>query len=260
MKRRAGVFLAYDVFLALTAVAMLPWAIWRMSRSPQFRRSLPGRLGYVTRFAPSEGRILLHGVSVGEIKALRPLIRALQERCPERHLIISAATPTGLQTARSQFPDLPVVEYPVDLVGAGRRFLDRTKPSLVILAELEIWPNFLRTCDDKKVEIAIVNGRITERSMRGYRRFQKWLPQFERISLYGVQSERYAARFRQLQVPLNRIIVTGNLKYDNLPTAAEEEAYRRSGWEERFAGRRVAVLASTHSDEETQLLTAWAER
>lgn len=257
MKRRSGVFFAYDLILALAGLLMLPWAVWRMIRSPHFRRSLPGRLGWVQALPPAEGRVLLHGVSVGEIKALRPLVALLREQLPERSLVVSASTPTGLAMARTQFPELQVVEYPVDLPGACRRFLARVQPSLVILAELEIWPNFLRCCNRRNVQLAIVNGRITQKSMSGYRRVQKWLPQFERIALYGVQNERYAERFRRLEVPNERIVVTGNLKYDNLPTAAEDEAFRRSGWAERIAGRPLAVLASTHDDEEEQLLKAW---
>ena len=257
MKRRRGVFLVYDLSLLLIGLLLLPWVAWRMVRSPHFRRSLPGRLGWTRRLPAAEGRVLLHGVSVGEVKALRPLVRVLQEQLPGRELVVSASTPTGLETARAQFPGLVVVEYPIDLPGACRRFLRRTRPSLVVLAELEIWPNFLRACAHLEVPVAIVNGRITERSMVGYRRVQKWLPQFERIALYGVQNSRYAERFLRLEVPRERVVVSGNLKYDNLPTAEEDAAFRASAWPERVAGRPLVVFASTHHDEEERLLQAW---
>ena len=250
-------FLLYDLLLWAAGVLLLPFVLWRLLRSASFRRTLPARFGFVPYFAPAKGRILLHGVSVGEVKALRSLVRELRERFPAREVVIASSTPTGLAAARAAYPDLQVVAYPLDLPGAGRRFLKRVKPSLVVLAELEIWPNFLLSCTRLGIQVAIVNGRITERSMAGYRRVQRWLPQFDRIALYGVQNERYAERFHMLSVPSERIVVTGNLKYDNLPTLAEDQAFRDSVWPRWQEGVPLVVLASTHEPEEVQVVREW---
>ncbi len=254
---RNAAFLAYDFLLYLGGFLLLPWIAWRCLRDPAFRHGLPGRLGFAAPAAPARP-LLLHGVSVGEVKALRPLVRLLRERHPDLPLAISSTTPGGLATARAAYPDIAVVAFPVDLPGATRRFLERVRPRAVVLAELEIWPNFLRGCHARGIPVAIVNGRITENSVRGYRRVQRWLPRFDRIALYGVQSERYAEGFRALDVPRDRVVVTGNLKYDNLPTAAEDAAFRASPWPAWAGGTPLIVLASTHEPEEERLAAAWA--
>ena len=256
---RSGAFLAYGLLLYLGAVLLAPLVLWRSLRSAAFRRVLPGRLGYAARAAAERARpLLLHGVSVGEVKALRPLVALLREQRPELPIAISSTTPAGLSTARTVYPDLAVHAYPVDLPGATRRFLERVQPCAVVLAELEIWPNFLRACHARGIPVAIVNGRITESSIRGYRRVQRWLPRFDRIALYGVQNERYAKGFLALEVPPERVVVTGNLKYDNLPTSAEDAAYRASPWARWSASTPLFVFASTHEPEELQLIREWS--
>ncbi len=258
-ENRGGAFLAYNLLLYLGGALLAPWILWRCAREPAFRRGLPARLGWAAKTpACDEGPLLLHGVSVGEVKALRPLVRLLRARHPQLPLAISSSTPGGLATARAAYPDIPVLAYPVDLPGATRRFLERARPRAVVLAELEIWPNFLRRCHARGIPVAIVNGRITESSVRGYRRVQRWLPRFDRIALYGVQNERYAASFRALDVPPERVVVTGNLKYDNLPTTEEDAAYRASPWPQWTSAAPLLVWASTHAPEEEQLARAWA--
>ncbi len=256
---RSGAFFAYGLLLYLAALLLLPMILWRCARSPGFRRALPGRLGFAAR-TPTEALrpLLLHGVSVGEIKALRPLVQLVRARRPQLPIALSSTTPAGLATARAAYPDLAVLAYPADLPGATRRFLERVRPRAVVLAELEIWPNFLGGCHARGIPVAIVNGRITEASVRGYRRVQRWLPRFDRIALYGVQNERYASGFSELEVPRERVVVTGNLKYDNLPTAAEDEQFRASPWARWSAGTPLVVFASTHDPEERELARAWA--
>ena len=256
---RSGAFLAYGLLLYLAALLLAPLVAWRSLRSRGFRQSLPGRLGFAQPSAVgAEHPLLLHGVSVGEVKALRPLVALLRERRPELAIAISSTTPAGPATAPAADPDIAVHPSPADLPGATRRFLERVQPCAVVLAELEIWPNFLRACHARSIPVAIVNGRITESSIRGYRRVQRWLPRFDRIALYGVQNERYAKGFLALEVPPERVVVTGNLKYDNLPTAVEDAAYWTSLWARVSAGTPLFVFASTHEPEEIELARAWA--
>ena len=256
-ERRRGVYFVYQLLLAVGTVLLAPWALLRLLLQKDFRQGLPGRLGFVPPLPAHEKRVLLHGVSVGEVKALRPLVRHLRAQLPEHVLTISASTPSGLDTARQAFPDLEVVPFPLDYAGAVRRFLRRVGPSAVILAELEIWPNFLRACSRRDIPVAIVNGRITERSLEGYRKVQRLLPQFDRIALYCVQNERYAERFRGLQVPSESVVVTGNLKFDSLPRGGGEAQVPWSNW---LADAPSWVLASTHEPEELLVLEAAAQR
>lgn len=252
-ERRRGVYLVYQLLLGVGTVLLAPWAFFRLLLQADFRKGLPGRLGFVDRLQPAPKRVLLHGVSVGEVKALRPLVRHIQEQLPEHAIVVSASTPSGLATARQAFPELDVVPFPLDYAGAVKRFLSRVQPSTVVLAELEIWPNFLRACSRRSIPVAIVNGRITERSMVGYRKVQRLLPQFDRIALYCVQNHRYAERFLALQVPEESVVVTGNMKFDSLPRGGGEA---EEPWAHWFADQPSWVLASTHDPEELMVLGA----
>lgn len=256
-ERRRGVYLVYQLLLGVGTILLAPWALLRLLLQRDFRRGLPGRLGFVPALPPVHKRILLHGVSVGEVKALRPLVRHIQEQLPEHAIVVSASTPSGLATARQAFPELDVVPFPLDYAGAVKRFLTRVGPSTVVLAELEIWPNFLRVCSRRGIPVAIVNGRITERSMEGYRKVQRLLPQFDRIALYCVQNERYAERFLALQVPPDSVVVTGNMKFDSLPRGGGDAVPPWSLW---VSGTPSWVLASTHDPEELMILQAAAQQ
>jgi len=187
---------------------------------------------------------------VGEITALRPLVRAIRKEYPDLKMVISATTLSGQQTASRLFPELAVVAFPLDFPFAVSSFLRRINPQAVVLAELEIWPNFLRSAARLGIPMGIVNGRITEESLTGYQRVQKLLPQFDCINLYGVQNKTYAQRFAKLNVPEERIKVTGNLKFENLPDISESASEE---WLAYLGERRVLCLASTHEDEELQL-------
>jgi len=259
MSRRWTALVVYDLLLFVVGLLLLPWVAWKWISSASFRQRLPIRLGFTPTLPVHPKRILLHGVSVGEVKALKPLLHELGQRYPDHERIISSSTPTGLAFAKRLYPEATVLAYPLDLVSACSRFLNRVQPNLVILAELEIWPNFLRQCAKRGIEVAIVNGRITERSMTGYRRVQRWLPQFDRIALYGVQNPRYAERFNSLDVPKERVRVTGNLKYDDLPLPGEEVVYEQGPWAKWQEHAPIVVWASTHEPEERQLAILWSQ-
>ncbi|RMH01321.1 MAG: 3-deoxy-D-manno-octulosonic acid transferase [Planctomycetota bacterium] len=258
-RRFDAAYLLYDVLLYLVGLALLPLLLVRVLLRPRRAVAVRERLGLARRDPRAAGALLLHGVSVGEVAAMRPLIERIRRRHPELRLAVSSTTPSGRATARRLFPDLPVFTFPLDLPFACRAFLRRVRPRAVVLMELEIWPNFLRACNRFRLPVAIVNGRITERSMTGYRRVHRLLPQFDRILVYGVQNERYAERFRRLAVPPERIRITGNLKYDAVPECRPgrepQEPWR--GW---CAGRPALVVGSSHEPEEVEILRAVAAR
>ncbi|MDP6538311.1 MAG: 3-deoxy-D-manno-octulosonic acid transferase [Planctomycetota bacterium] len=259
---RMALHAVYDGVWVLAIVGASPWWLWRCARDEEFRRMALARLTFGLPAAPRPDdrlRVLIHGVSVGEVKAAGPLVRLIEREHPDLEVVISTTTLTGHALARRLYPDQEVVRFPLDPSWLVRRFLRRLSPACVVLIELEIWPNFLRSANRLGIPVAVANGRITSESHRHYLSFRRLLPQFNRISLYCVQDERYARRFLQLSRDESRLVVTGNVKADALEVGlreAPEELARLLGGEE---GRPVVVGGSTHEPEETLLAEAWRE-
>jgi 3-deoxy-D-manno-octulosonic-acid transferase len=161
--------------------------------------------------------VWFHAVSVGEVLLLRPLVAEMQRRRPRWDIVISTTTQTGHAVARRTFPDLVTFFAPLDFSWAVRRSLSRVRPTVLALVELELWPNWVRAAKAAGAKVAVVNGRLSERSHRGYRRIRPLLaPTLRRLDLVAVQDEEYAARFADLGVDERRIRVTRSIKYDGL--------------------------------------------
>ena len=252
---RALLHAAYDVLWLAGLVVGAPYFFVRGLFDAPFRRMARERLVLGAPPPPrSRRRVLIHGVSVGEVKGCAPLVRLFSEREPDVEIVISATTETGLEVARQVFPSHSIVRFPIDLSLSVGRFLRQVQPDLVVLVELEIWPNFLRECNRRGVPVAVVNGRITERSYRRYHWFRRTLPQFNRISLFCVQLEEYAERFRGLGGAPERVVVTGNMKADGLFRDPTPERARKveelRGLLGARTGQITVVAGSTHSPEE----------
>jgi len=250
----------YDFLWLFVIVVASPWWAWRCLRDEGFRTMVRQRLGWTAPRLARSGRprVLVHGVSVGEVKSAAALVRMIRERDPETDVVISTTTDTGLEVARKLYPELTVVRFPLDLGFCVGRFLARIAPSVVVLVELEIWPNFLRACNRKGLPIAVVNGRIRSESYSSYRVF-RFLPQFNRISLFCVQQDEYAKRFLELSGDPGRVLVTGNLKIDGLDVGQRdpgEELVQLLGGR---PDQPVLVGGSTHEPEERLLIDAWRE-
>lgn len=190
---------------------------------------------------PNRPRVLVHGVSVGEIKAAQSIVAALEDRY---EVIVSAFSDTGLEVAGQLFSGVTIVRYPFDFLPLVRRFLSRIRPDHVLLMELEAWPCFLREANRRGAPVAVVSGRITEESFRRYQMFGS-LPEFGRISLFAAQDEVYAERFRALAGSDARVVVTGNVKIDGLrPLEAGEEdpALEALRWTAGLSGLAEAPL------------------
>ncbi|MCB9892065.1 MAG: 3-deoxy-D-manno-octulosonic acid transferase [Planctomycetes bacterium] len=241
----------YNVVFFFVFLAYLPLFLWRMIGDRSYRRGLLERTGRVTPSASTDV-LWIHGVSVGEVKAAAPLVALLQRVASHVEIVISVTTPTGANVARSLFPDHRVIFYPLDFGFFPARSLDRIRPRAVLLMELELWPNFLHAAERRGIPIIVVNGRISERSFKGYRRVSWLLPQLDRIDLFAVQNETYAARLRALGVAPERIRITGNMKYDSLEIAEEGVPRDREfdRWLNLAPGERVVVVGSTHDNEE----------
>lgn len=230
-----------------------PLLVWQMIIYPSYRRGLLERMGRVRRTESGKPVVWIHGVSVGEVKAAGTLIEALRKEYPDWELVLSSTTPTGHSLARELHPDLRVIYFPLDFGVFPRRALDRIRPSCVLLVELEIWPNFLQGAHKSGIPVAVVNGRMSGRSFRGYRMVRAVIPQFTLVDRFCVQDDTYRQRLLALDVHPERISVTGNMKYDTVaskrPTAQAADLRKWLSPDDRL----VLVGGSTHGDEEEGL-------
>ena len=255
----AALHLAYDLTWVVAVLATSPWWLTRALFDREWRAMVLGRLTWNLRRLPASGerlRVMIHGVSVGEVKAAQSLVQALHASRPDIELVISSSTNTGVTVARALYPGIPVVRFPLDSSVLIRRFLRHVAPTTVILMELEIWPNFLREANRHAVPVAVVNGRITENSFGRYGIFKRLLPQFNRLTLVCAQDVRYGERFTALALPPERLVITGNLKVDGLrigPVDPGPELRRLAG---ARAGQFTIVAGSTHDPEERQIVEA----
>ena len=219
-------------------------------------RDRGGRVAELKRRGPGP-RILVHGVSVGETHALEPFVDALAASPLAPDVVVSASTATGFERARRIHAGRrEVVRFPLDFTWMAARFLDGVRPELVVLGELELWPSFLEACARRGIPVCVVNGRLSGRSYRGYRR---WRPlarrMFRRLAWVSAQTGVYRDRFVALGVPADRVEVGGSLKWDaalKVPDAAEAEALAGAlGIDRR---RPLIVAGSTGPGEEEVLL------
>ncbi|HET6201634.1 MAG TPA: glycosyltransferase N-terminal domain-containing protein [Planctomycetota bacterium] len=255
--RATAAHLLYDLAFVGAILLGSPYFLWKIATRRRFRAGLAQRFGRVPVRPTGRSRLWIHGVSVGEVKAALPLVRLLAQRRPEFEVALSSTTETGNALLARLFPEHPRFFYPLDLPFVPGRVLERVSPCGIVLMELEIWPNFLRAASRRAVPVALVNGRISEKSWRGYRRARRLLPELDRIEVYCVQNRRYAERFLDLGVPAARVFVTGNVKFDHAgpardaPPDPELRALLRVGPSEL-----VVVGGSTHGGEERSLLRA----
>ena len=241
------------------AVALLTSPIWliAMIRTGKIRTDWAGRLGRGPRLPDIPGpTILIHAVSVGEVNAIRRLVARLRETRPDARLVVTVTTNTGIARAHDLYDDhADVVRFPFDFSFAVRRLLDRTRPDLIVLTELEVWPNFTRLADARGVPIAVVNGRLTERSARRYRQVRPLISaSFRRLAWVGAQSDAIADRFRDLGTPADRIEVTGTMKWDTAEIADEVSGAAALGAAMRIDPDRPLVVAGSTAPGEHELL------
>jgi 3-deoxy-D-manno-octulosonic-acid transferase len=199
----------YDLVYAVLAGVTSPW--WARKSRNDWRQ----RLGHIDPLAPKgqRPRVLIHAVSVGEVSALRSLIPLLTD---DIEPIVAVTTDTGIARAHSLFGDTcPVVRYPLDFSRCVRRFLDAIEPDAAALVELEVWPNFMRQAKKRRIPVAVINGRLSDQSFRGYKKLRPVLkPVFGALTLAAVQDQTYRDRFVAMGVDPERCVVTGSMKWD----------------------------------------------
>ncbi len=241
------------LFYCLTPLILLK--LWMRGRqSPEYRRRWGERFGFVRRLS-GERPIWIHAVSFGETVAIIPLVEKLLAEHPQIPVFITSMTPTGGARVQTHFGDRVGHAYcPYDLPCALARFHRRIQPRSCVIVETELWPNLIHSCAKRGVPVLVTNARLSARSAAGYQRF-RWLTRsmLREISCLAVQNREDAERFIALGLAPDILQVTGSIKFDIAAPegVAAEAAKLRAAW---GIERPVIIAASTHDDEESQLL------
>ncbi|MBH3406473.1 lipid IV(A) 3-deoxy-D-manno-octulosonic acid transferase [Pseudomonas glycinae] len=244
-------------YLGLPLVAIRLWL--RSRKAPAYAKRIGERF---SRGMPAlqPGGIWVHAVSVGESIAAAPMIRALLQRYPQLPITVTCMTPTGSERILAMFANEPRIQHcylPYDLPCAAARFLDRVQPKLAVIMETELWPNHIHQCAKRGIPVALANGRLSERSAKGYGRFSKLTaPMLAEMSLFAVQTEAEAQRFRDLGARPETVEVTGSIKFDLTidPQLLQRAHELRGQWQ--ALERPVWIAASTHEGEDEVVLSA----
>jgi len=255
------VYFIYSLLLTIAFIIMMPRFVLDALRHGKYIAGIRERLGNLPA-TPRDGQplIWLHCVSVGEAEAGRPLIQGLIHRFPAHRIVVSTTTLTGQAFARSAFQHqaVAIFYFPFDWAWTVRRAMRALNPSAVLIMETEIWPRLLRECQRHEIPVALVNGRISEKSFRGYRRLGAFIRRaVNDLALALMQADADAERLRQLGFE-KEIRVTGNLKFDSAEVGTDqtltEEFRKRFGFN---GSARLIVAASTHEPEESVVLDAF---
>lgn len=245
----------YSLLLYLLIPVALTRLAWRGLRNRGYWHRWPERFGFVQRL---QGPVIwVHAVSVGEVRASVPLVKALARDYPGDTILITTMTPTGSATVRELFgTDVAHCYVPYDLPTAVWRFLQRARPRLALIMETELWPNLFHQCHRRVIPLVLANVRLSEKSARGYRRFASLTnATLANVNCVGAQTENDAERVRALGA--TQVEVTGSIKFEmDVPTdlVAKAAALRSS-----FGERPVWVAASTRDGEEEYVLNAFAQ-
>ncbi len=243
-----------NILYAALLVAISPWLLWSAIRKGKYRAGYGAKfLGLVPRRTGNQPCVWLHAVSAGEVNLLQPLVERIRRDFPHCDCVISTTTRTGFEIATKKYAGLSVFYCPLDFSWAVRNALRRIRPDLLVLAELELWPNLIRESHRRGTFVAVVNGRLSERSARGYGRIRRFVrPLLRCIDLIAVQSEEYAARFIDLGADPDVVQVTGSMKFDGANTNRANEMTNRLRQLAGINDDAIVFLAgSTQSPEES---------
>jgi 3-deoxy-D-manno-octulosonic-acid transferase len=262
-------YLLYSLALTILFLALLPYFIYQAIRHGKYADSFKERLGWLQVSSLSDGRktIWVHAVSVGEFLAARPLVERIKREFPDFRLVVSTTTLTGQRLARAESLARfdAVFYFPFDWTFAVRRSLNQIKPSLVVILETELWPNFLCECRRRSILTVIANGRISPRSFARYKRVRRFIARaLNDVSLLIMQSEADAERASLLGARVGRVRVCGNLKYDiaseaQISNLNSETAEKIDNLFALSSSHQLIIAGSTAPGEENILLAAFGE-
>jgi len=256
---RAPMSVLVDFAYLVAVAAISPWVVYRAARYRRYRTGWGQRFGNIARRHPEKKCVWIHAVSVGEINATGTIVQKLQETLGELEIVISTTTDTGYARAKAVYGDAHTVFYfPLDFSCVMRRVFRKIQPTVCLLMELEVWPNFVDVAQKAAVPVVIVNGRITERSCRRYKKIRPLARRiFQKISLILAQTKQYAERFVEIGAPTDRVIVTGSLKYDTAQISDSVEGADQLAKQLGLGGERLWVAGATGNDEEKILIDVY---
>jgi 3-deoxy-D-manno-octulosonic-acid transferase len=254
-------YLFYSLALALAMLLSLPFWLYQILRHGKYWRGFSERMGKVPENLKSgsgQPVIWIHAVSVGEVLAVGGLVGRIRRQFPQWRVVVSTTTDSGQDLARKRFGEEHVFYFPMDFAFAIRPYMRALRPELVVLAETEFWPNFLRLARGSGAGVAVVNARISDRSWPRYQRFRwAWRRMLAHVDLFLAQTEQDAARLKSIGADAGRVHVSGNLKFDvSLPAPPAIVETLRHSLAAEGAGP-VLVCGSTVEDEEPPLLRAF---
>ncbi len=208
--------IVYDIAYLLLLILAAPWLGLQSLRTGKYRQGWRQKLlGSVARRSSYQKCIWFHAVSVGEVNLLVQMVERWKLLHPDWEVVVTSTTRTGYALAEQRFSDSIVDYCPLDFSWATRRAFQRFRPDLLVMAELELWPNMIGAAQRSGVPVAVINGRLSESSFRGYQKIRRlvshWLRQ---VAWIGTQSDTYSDRFRQLGAEAQRVSCTGSLKFD----------------------------------------------
>lgn len=253
----------FNCFYAVVLLSLAPWLFFRywrrgLSLTPllcRFRGDAPSRNAEASRC------VWFHAVSVGEVGALSTLILELQRRLPDSQFLLSTTTATGFRVAQERYPELQVFYSPLDFSWSVHRAMRHVRPDLIVFCELEIWPNWVLAASQQGVRLAIVNGRLSQRSFRGYYRFHAVFSSIvRRFDVVACQTEADEERFRAIGATESALRVTGSLKFDGAemdrgnPKTESLRQLAHIGPEDK-----ILLAGSTSAPEEEIVLASFAE-
>jgi 3-deoxy-D-manno-octulosonic-acid transferase len=247
-------YILYNILLVLLTLLLSPVILFKLITVPKYRGGISQKLGRIRKRVRTviQGTrpIWVHAVSVGEVMAAHPLIRDLKKKYPNRKLILSTVTVTGNHTAHQRVPEADAVFFfPFDFSWIVHRVIREINPAIVLVAETELWPNFFRELRRADIPSAVINGRISPRSFRNYMKFKKFFGQvFSNVTIFCMQSADDATRIKEIGAPPDKVIVTGNLKFDQKIPANQPSPVPIP------KSSKVITAGSTHGGEEAVLL------
>ncbi|MFA5960461.1 MAG: lipid IV(A) 3-deoxy-D-manno-octulosonic acid transferase [Tatlockia sp.] len=243
----------YSLLLYLLTPYLLVRLWWKGRRLSAYRQNIAERF-CLDKFPPITVEVWLHAVSLGEVIAATPLIEALLQQ--KQRVLITCMTPTGRERAKAQFGERVIVRYlPYDLPWVLHRFFSKVKPKLALIMETELWPNLLVHAKKAQIPIFLLNARLSEHSFKGYKRFDFFFkPLISHFQCIFTQSEEDATRFRALGADPKKVQMLGNMKFDLRIQELDNASFRAI---KKLLGedRLILLLASTHGDEEQQVLS-----
>ena len=250
----------YSALLTLVLLLGLPWWLLQMLRNGKYRAGISERFGFVPDRIRQNNRpvIWVHAVSVGEVLAVSPLIKLLQEQNPDHRVVISTTTATGQRLAHDRFGAENVFYFPLDFAFAVRSYLKALRPEMIVIAETEFWPNFLRLAHQSGARVLVVNARISDRSFPRYRQWRSLIsPMLRNVDRFLTQTEVDRGRLIEIGAPPDRVAVSGNLKFDIMPAKAVTIVGHLQVVFKRDRTSPVVVCGSTVEGEEPILIEAF---